>query len=355
VGASYGDDVLLHMSRLLAEGTGAESAAVWSRSGDTLRCVAQWPAADGAPACVVRRGELPSLPGAGYQAAVKHQGELLGALALSKRRGEGLSPFEEKLVNDLAHQAALILRNTTLAADLRAHVEELRESRQRLVRAQDEERRRLERNLHDGAQQNLVALKVKLSLAESMLAKDPVAAKRKLGELKSDADEALETLRDLARGIYPPLLAEQGLRAAMEAQARRAAVPVTVEAGGLSRHAQDVEAAVYFCVLEALQNAQKHAHTPTVTVRLSESDGRLRFSVRDEGRGFDAGSAHGSGLQNMRDRVDALGGRLEVVSAAGAGTEVRGALPVEPARSARVESVAGGGLPGLEQAVGTEL
>src|SRR5207245_1347773 len=150
-------------------------------------------------------------------------------------------------------------------------------SRRRLVSAQDQERRRLERNLHDGAQQHLVALKVKLGLAEILAAKDPERARATLAELKTDADEALETLRDLARGIYPPLLADKGLVAALEAQARKATLPVEVIAEGIGRYPREIEAAVYFCVLEALQNVQKYAGATHADVRLDEHQGALRF------------------------------------------------------------------------------
>ena len=153
---------------------------------------------------------LPDLPGE-EAVAVRHQGELLGALTVTKRTGESLTPIEQKLLDDLAHQAGLVLKNVGLTAELLARLEDLRASRQRLVAAQDEERRRLERNLHDGAQQNLVAIKIKLGLAESLAAKDPGKAKDMIGQLKADTDEALETLRDLARGIYPPLLADKGV------------------------------------------------------------------------------------------------------------------------------------------------
>jgi signal transduction histidine kinase len=228
----------------------------------------------------------------------------------------------------LASQAGLVLKNVGLTAELLQRLEDLRASRQRLVAAQDEERRRLERNLHDGAQQNLVAIKVKLGLAEMFVERDPAKAKDTLAELKADTDEALDTLRDLARGIYPPLLADQGLAAALESQARKATLPVEVSADGIGRYPQEVEAAVYFCCLEALQNVQKYAEAASVVLKLDDSDSVLTFEVIDNGAGFDAASvARGAGLTNMTDRIDALGGSLEVSSTPGSGTQIHGSLP----------------------------
>ncbi len=207
------DEVLPRMAQVLQEGTAAASATVWLRVNAELRAAATYPdAPDGRPSLPMSNGTLPELPEATHTVEVVHQGELLGALSVTKRRGDGLTPIEEKLVDDLAHQAGLVLKNVGLSADLQARLHELRASRQRLVSAQDMERRRLERNLHDGAQQHLVALKVKVGLAEMLLARDPAKAAATLEQLKGDADEALETLRDLARGIYPPLLADKGLR-----------------------------------------------------------------------------------------------------------------------------------------------
>jgi signal transduction histidine kinase len=329
------DEVLPRMARVLQEGTGAESATVWLRGNAELRPAATYPAAaEVLTPLAMSNGTLPRLPGATRAVEVRHQGELLGALSVSKRRGEALTPIEEKLVDDLAHQAGLVLKNVGLSADLLARLEELRASRQRLVSAQDVERRRLERNLHDGAQQHLVALKVKLGLAELLLGRDPAKAAATLEQLKHDADEALETLRDLARGIYPPLLADKGLVVALESQARKATVSVRVEAEGVQRYTQDVEATVYFCVLEALQNVQKYAGASLVVVRLRDGEGALSFEVTDDGAGFDAATVRkGAGLTNMSDRVDALSGRVEVTSHPRAGTCVRGTLPA-PLRTA---------------------
>ncbi|HEY8672666.1 MAG TPA: sensor histidine kinase [Candidatus Dormibacteraeota bacterium] len=331
VAESYAvDEVMPRMARVLADGTGAQRADVWLRSDRVLRAAAAWPPDAPVLDPIPVNGSSLHVPeGADRMVAVRHQGELLGALSLSKRAGETLTPVEENLLVHLAGQAGLVLRNVGLTADLQARLAELRASRQRLVSAQDEERRRLERNLHDGAQQHLVAIKVKLGLAEMLAPRDPDKARATLVQLKADADEALETLRDLARGIYPPLLADKGLAAALESQARKATVPVTVDADGIGRYPQEIEAAVYFCCLEALQNLQKYARAAHANIRLRVDDGWLRFEVMDDGVGFDVATTRkGSGLTNMIDRLDALGGDVQVVSKPGSGTRLSGSLPV---------------------------
>jgi signal transduction histidine kinase len=324
VGETYsGEDILVRMARLLAEGTGATSAVVWLRVGDEVRPAATWPT-NGATATAIplMADEPPVVDGATASIPVRHQRELLGLLTVTKPPNEPLSPVEDKLVADLAGQAGLVLANSRLIEDLRA-------SRQRLVSAQDAERRRLERNLHDGAQQQLVALAVRLRLARTTASKDLAEADRMLEQLEGDVTDALENLRELARGVYPPLLADQGLAAAIEAQARRSPVPVRVEVDGIGRYPQELETAVYFCTLEALQNAAKYAQANEVAVRLLEDHGELVLSIRDDGRGFDrAATPLGDGLQNMEDRLAALGGTLTVRSRSGAGTTIEGRLPV---------------------------
>ncbi|MBJ7593741.1 MAG: sensor histidine kinase [Candidatus Dormibacteraeota bacterium] len=323
-------DVMPRMARVLAEGTGAQRADVWLRSEAAWRNAAAWPV-DTEPAATLlaTNGNLPPINGTGRVVEVRHQGDLLGALSVTKRAGESLTPVEANLLTHLAGQAGLVLKNVGLTDDLQARLEELRASRQRLVTAQDEERRRLERNLHDGAQQHLVALKVKLGLVEMLASRDPEKAKATITQLKADADEALETLRDLARGIYPPLLADKGLVVALESQARKATVLVTVEAEGVERYPQDIEAAVYFCCLEAIQNVQKYAQASSAVISLHGDGERLRISVTDDGSGFDmATRKRGAGITNMADRLDALGGAVELQSAPGQGTTLRGWLPV---------------------------
>ena len=322
------EEVLPKIARTIAEGTGAARSDVWVRSGSELRLAASWPdpPVDTPRKIALADGRFPTLPGADRAVPVRHQDELLGALAIAKPRGESLTPADDKLLNDLAAHAGLVLRNVGLTAELLARLEELRASRQRLVAAQDEERRRLERNLHDGAQQHLVGLKVKLNLAARQAGETPL--NDALVSLQADADAAIETLRDLARGIYPPLLAEEGLAVALEAHSRKSPVTVTVEADGIRRYPQDAEAAVYFCCLEALQNVAKYSAASHAVLRLSEPSGDLVFEVADDGAGFDpATTARGSGLQNMTDRIEALGGTLEVTSTPGRGTTVTGSIP----------------------------
>jgi signal transduction histidine kinase len=335
------EDVLPRTARVIGEGTGALRAEVWLRMADELRLGGSWPeeAGGGRTALPMPDGRLPELPGPTDLVPIEHRGELLGAVAVAKPPGEPLTPAEEALLRDLAKQAGLVLRNVRLTEELRARLEQiatqaeqLRASRQRIVAAHDAERRRLERNIHDGAQQHLVALAVKLRLARDLLSRDAERAAGLLQELRAEIDLALETLRDLAGGIYPAVLEERGLVAALETQARLAGVPVRVEADGLARRPIETEAAVYFACLEALQNAVKHAGAAEVRIQLAEVAGRLSFSVRDDGRGFDpAAVPGGAGLRNMADRVEALGGRLEVRSAPGRGTTVEGEVPIKVA------------------------
>jgi signal transduction histidine kinase len=234
-----------------------------------------------------------------------------------------MSPTKARLVADLAAQAGPVLRNVQL-------VEELRASRQRILVAQDEERRKLERNLHDGAQQQLVALAVKLRLLGQLAGRDASKAEELAVQLQAEATDALENLRDLARGIYPPLLADKGLGVALEAQARKAVVPTTVEPDGIGRYTQDVEATVYFSVLEAMQNVAKYAGASRATVRLGLAEDQLQFEVTDDGHGFDpASTGYGTGLQGIADRLSAVGGTLVVQSSPGEGTTVRGTVPVQ--------------------------
>jgi signal transduction histidine kinase len=261
-----------------------------------------------------------------YLAEVRHQGDLLGAITLEPAPGDPMNPARETLVRDLAAQAGLVLRNVRLIEDLRA-------SRQRLVSAQDEERRRLERDIHDGVQQQLVALTVQLRLAEQLVDRDPAKAREHLSALQQRTNEALEDLRDLAHGIYPPLLADKGLPTALQAQARKSPVPVTVEANAVARYPQAVESAVYFSCLEALNNVAKYAGADHVSMTIEQRNGSLLFEVADDGRGFDAdGTSYGTGLQGIADRLDAIGGTIHISSEPGRGTRLTGTVPAEETR-----------------------
>jgi signal transduction histidine kinase len=322
------EDILERMARILAQGTGAERAEVWVRAGQRLVLASSSPpAAQPLSPVIMQNGALPEMQ-RDTVVPVSHAGELLGALAVNKKRGETMNTVEQKLVTDLAGQAGLVLKNVGLNRELLARLDDLRASRQRLVTAQDEERRRIERDLHDGAQQHLVALKIKVGLAESMA--EPESKTRPiLAQLKRDADEAIDNLRELARGIYPPLLASDGLGAALQAPARRFAVPVELEVGEVARQPREVEGAIYFCCLEALQNIAKYAEASHVRLRVWTQNSTLAFAVEDDGKGFEPATVvRSSGLQNMRDRVEALGGSLEVTSALGHGTTIRGRVPV---------------------------
>jgi signal transduction histidine kinase len=322
VGETYSsEDVLPRMAQIVGEAIRARAARVWLRVGRELHEAATWPVGSPGTDTLVASGErLPEVPGEDVF-EVRDRGELLGALSVSMPANDPMNPSKERLLRDLASQAGLMLRNVRL-------IEELRASRQRLVAAQDEERRRLERNIHDGAQQQLVALTVKLRLLEQITQREPVRAAEMASQLQSETTRALEELRDLARGIYPPLLADAGLPAALEAQARKSGLPVRVEADGLGRFSQDVEAAMYFSCLEALQNVSKYAEASSVTISMARTDGRLSFTIADNGVGFDPdATTRGTGLQGIADRLDALGGRLEIRAAPGEGTTLVGFVP----------------------------
>jgi len=216
--------------------------------------------------------------------------------------------------------------------DLERHVEELRASRARMVAAADLERRRVERDLHDGAQQQLVLLGLKLALTRSLIKEDPRAAAAMHDELRADLSLALSQLRDLAHGIYPAVLVSEGLPGALREAAGRAPVVTEVRCDGTERYLPEVEAAVYFCCLEALQNVIKHAGDGvSVRIELSARDRWLMFKIADDGQGYEAELVPASGgVQNMTDRIGALGGQFTIQSVPGYGTTILGTIPVEP-------------------------
>ncbi|HEV8219673.1 MAG TPA: histidine kinase, partial [Streptosporangiaceae bacterium] len=317
--------VLDRMAAVLAGATGALQVGVWICVGGELRPQVVWPRESGTaptaavpvvpappagatvtggpapagglgladgpgsgsgpgPAGGVPVGAAAGLPDLGpvsRAVAVRHSGELLGVLTVVKPPTEPVSAAEDKLLAQLASQAGLVLRNARLTAELQATIDDLRASRRRLVQAQDAERQRIERNLHDGAQQQLVALRIQLGLLDAV-AGDPAEVRTAAGQLRDGLAAALDDLRALARGIYPPLLADQGLGAALRAQASRAALPVAVAVDGVGRYPRETEAAVYFCILEALQNTAKYAGANTASVALAASGGQLEFTVTDD-------------------------------------------------------------------------
>jgi signal transduction histidine kinase len=329
------EELLPRMARVLAEGTGAARAEVWLKVGAELRPAAAWPGeAAAADPRRVAGDIMPAMPDADRAVAVLHQGELLGALTIIKRAGESLTPIEEKLMSDLALQAGLVLKNVGLTAELVARLEELRASRQRLVAAQDTERRRLERDLHDGLQQELVAMLAKIRIARNQAARDPRAVDATLEELHQEIRQALKDLRELAKGIHPPILSDRGLLKAIEARVAHLPIGVTVEADdGLasSRYPEEVEGAAYFFVCEGLANVLKHASAKETTIRLSSVNGSLQVEVIDDGRGFDAARVTRSGLSGLEDRIEAVGGTLSITSRLEGGTRITARLPARRA------------------------
>jgi len=271
-------------------------------------------------------------------APVVHGGELFGLIVVEHREDEQLGDEVDAALGELARETGLVLRNVRLDSDLQASLaelrrqaEELRASRARVVAAADEERRRIERDLHDGAQQHLVGLAANLGAVQRLIKDDPEEAKAVLDGLQHAVQESMESFRVLAHGVYPPLLEDRGLAEALSHAARSAAVPASVDAPGLSRYDAGIEAAIYFCCLEGLQNAAKHAGDGArATVRVWENGRALRFEIGDNGAGLDPMvGERGTGLTNMRDRLGAVGGELRIESTLGRGTRVIGAIPLE--------------------------
>jgi signal transduction histidine kinase len=355
------DELLLQLAESLKATMNLEVAEVWTRGADGIERAVSVP--DKGPALIPLGPEeetvvahagvsgpawaqvwLPAIL-TGLEepvlrtAPVTNSGELLGLIVV--RRAQGALPFNEAddlALTELARQVGLALHNVKLDSALqesldavRRQANELRASRARIVEATDTERRRIERDLHDGAQQHLVALAVGVRLARQISDSDPEQAKEMLDQIGLDLQEAVQELRNLAHGIYPPLLMDRGLPDALRAAAGRAALPTSVEAEGIGRYPQQVEAAVYFCCLEALQNAGKHAgEGAEATVTLREVEGALVFEVADDGAGFalESGAHHGHGFVNMSDRVGAFGGSVTVDSAPGQGTKIAGRIPL---------------------------
>jgi signal transduction histidine kinase len=352
------DELLLQLAESLRSSLALEAAEVWTGSGGLLERSASDPDVGRASliltsaeeAVVARAGVpgsawltmwLPRVLAGREEAALRaapitHAGELLGLIVVERQPDVPFSDEEEQVLAALARQVGLALHNVRLGSALEASLDELqmqadelRASRARVVAAADAERRRIERDLHDGAQQHLVALAVNLRLARELAESDPIGARAVLEDLAGDVHEALEEIRDLAHGIYPQLLEDRGLSEGLRAAVARAPVRARLETDAIGRYRRDVEATVYFCCLEALQNVSKHAgRNARATLRVWEEQGGLRFEVADDGAGYDPQvDPRGSGLTNMSDRLGALGGRLSVFSAPGDGTQVVGVIP----------------------------
>jgi len=324
-------DLPLRMAQLLAEGTGARWAQVWLVVDDMPELAASWPLDMDEAERTVSAADphLRSLD-------VVLAGEQLGMLRLQEHDDQPLSPVEERLFTGLAAQAGLVLRRVLLreelarrAADLSARADELQLSRRRLVDTLDAERRRLERDIHDGAQQHLVALVVNLRLAQKVAVRSPERAGTVLTQQVGAIDSAITTLVDLARGIYPGALADEGVAAAVREVVSTSSVPVTVTDGGIDRQPAEVEAALYFCCVEAVQNAAKHAAATRITVELDLVGDTLTMLVGDDGVGIRPGVvSEAGGLGNMRDRIDSVGGELVVRPRDAGGTEVLAVVPL---------------------------
>jgi two-component system, NarL family, sensor kinase len=314
-GAASTDEILDRLVQLLVDGTGASRVELWSHPGPEARIdaaageVAAGPAARGCP--------------------VTHGGEVLGELRLLADREDRFLAADEHLLRQVSAMLGPVLRNARLTRELRDHIEELETSRQRIVTAHDEARRALERDIHDGAQQQLLSLRLKLGLATTLAEQEgDERVLRAIEGVAADTDAAIRQLRDLARGLYPPVLAEQGLEAALRARARDLSLPVVVHAPRFGRHGRDVESTVYFCCLEAMHNAAKHARASSLRVELLDGDGTVRFAVSDDGAGFDPATVtRGAGLANIADRLVGLGGSFDLDAGPGRGTTVRGCVP----------------------------
>ena len=312
--------------RLRGNSSGEEvRAALADAFGDPSLELA-YPVGGGGPAWVDAQGlpvSMPTVDSDRHATEIHVAGRPIAAIvhdAALREQGE--------FIPAAASYAQLALENQRLRATHESSARELRESRARIAASADRERRALERDLHDGAQQRLVALRIKLELAEDLVREDQERGLVKLHALGAEVTEALEEIRALAHGVYPSLLADQGLSEALRAAALHTPVPTTVVSDGIGRYPQELESAVYFCCLEGLQNVSKHAAGATrATISLTE-DGELRFEVRDDGAGFNGDVSPGAGLTNMRDRLAAVDGELTIRSRPGGGTVVSGSIPL---------------------------
>jgi signal transduction histidine kinase len=341
--ADAGEQAPAVIARLLAVGTGVEWAQVWVLVGDRLRLVATYPT--GASTDVPPPRLYQSERQEGVRAVTVAQARRpLGVLRIKENPSRPMTPVEDRLLGGLAAQAGLVLETAQLRAELSLRLEELtareqelRRARDELVTTQDRERRRLERDIHDGAQQQLVALAINLKLAKALVGTDSTQARLVLREQLDATSAAIRTLSDLSSGLLPEVLGRRGLAAAVAGATAGNPVPVQVEAVELPRSSAAVEATLYFCAIEAVQNATKHAHASRIVVRIQQAGARLELVIEDDGRGFRAGAPEGSGLANMRERVASVGGDLQVRGGgSGGGTSVAVTVPVASAAQAAV-------------------
>ncbi len=265
------------------------------------------------------------------ESIVSH-GEHLGEIRLLTDVAGDLAPGAADVLADVARVTGTALRNSRLSNALAAQLDDLRASRRRLVEAHDTARRSVERDLHDGAQARLIALRLRLAVLQTQADSgvDSAVLRSELAGLATEVDATVDTLRTLARGLQPPILDQDGVAAALRSSVRGLPVPVTVATDGFSRYGKAVETALYFVCLEAVQNAVRHSGAGTIAVALAEDGDTVMFSVSDDGEGFDADAARasGSGLINAEDRLGALGGTLAIDSPPGSGTRVRGRVPI---------------------------
>jgi signal transduction histidine kinase len=278
-----------------------------------------WIDADGRPA-----HELPEPGPSRSLTVVERDGEPAAAMLHDAQLSD-----DPELLQAAGASALLAAKNAILEVAWSDALLELRQSRARIVTAADNERRKLERDLHDGVQQRLIGVRIRLGIAGESDA-DASAIRGELDGIGEDVDEAIDELREVAHGLYPPVLSRMGLVNALEHVRYHATTPVAILASGIGRHPVALESAVYYCCLEAIQNATKHGGAAVhVSVVLHEDDDNLNFEVTDDGPGFDPSAAHGgTGLQNMRDRAGALDGHVSIVTAIGAGTAVSGSIPL---------------------------
>ena len=353
------DELLLQLAESLRKTLALQSAEIYTGTGEVLELAVSVPDL-GSRSLVVSARERPVITLAGVSgnawasvwmpsllngraagpirvAPICHAGELLGTIVVSRAEGAvGFSEEDDRVLTELARQVGLAFHNAQLDTalqtsldELRRQADELRASRARIVASGDAERRRVERNLHDGAQQHLVALAVNLRLVKDIVVEDPQGALEMLEELGTAVQDTIQELRELAHGIYPPLLVDSGLAGALRPVVTRSPLDIELLTEGIGRYDGDVEAAIYFCCLEALQNAGKHAPNAHVTVRVWEESGGLLFSVADDGPGFDVRKAQrGHGFVNMMDRLGAIGGSVRWESEPGHGTQIRGSVPL---------------------------